>query len=443
MHTPDQKNLLKRFFNALPPHAQGGSDVSQIYVARSQDSAHDPVATLHQHIEWSEKCGAYSFSGLRGSGKTTELNRFITECNNMGLAAFYCNAGDYLNLNDPKLALPQLLLTVLAGLTDDFKRRYGKDLLDETILQRVGRLLQKDVEVRTKLKAGVKAPVGIEAGVEFDVTLKDNPDFKKRLIEFASASGEFYAEARAFAQQAATAIRQATQKDKIVLVVDSLEGISAPSGDEQTLFDSLKELFYSDPEKLYFDAISVVYTAPPYLHAILPGVSTGFTCSLSLPNFKVMQRPQNGDCAPHQSGIDQMVEIVARRFPEWPDALAKPVLEHLAWLSGGNARRYFELIRNTLLNAALAQSDLPIAQLDAGPVLQAISKASEPLQWLNAPDRLWLERFKQHTENPSEYITDLASDLPSIIRLFDHSLVLNYQNGSVWYQVPPLVRDHV
>ena len=38
---------------------------------------------------------------------------------------------------------------------------------------------------------------------------------------------------------------------------------------------------------------------------------------------------------------------------------------------------------------------------------------------------------------------DLAKDLPSIIRLFDNQLVLSYMNGSVWYQVPQLVRDHV
>lgn len=46
-------------------------------------------------------------------------------------------------------------------------------------------------------------------------------------------------------------------------------------------------------------------------------------------------------------------------------------------------------------------------------------------------------------DNPSGHIKDLAADLPPIIRLFDHSLVLDYQNGSPWYQVPPLVRPYV
>ena len=39
-------------------------------------------------------------------------------------------------------------------------------------------------------------------------------------------------------------------------------------------------------------------------------------------------------------------------------------------------------------------------------------------------------------------IENLQKDLPAIIRLFDHSLVLDYRNGEAWYQVPPLVRRY-
>ena len=70
-------------------------------------------------------------------------------------------------------------------------------------------------------------------------------------------------------------------------------------------------------------------------------------------------------------------------------------------------------------------------------------EAAQPLQWLTGPDREWLKRFMGNGDNPSGHIKDLAVDLPPIIRLFDHSLVLDYQNGSPWYQVPPLVRQHV
>ena len=138
-----------------------------------------------------------------------------------------------------------------------------------------------------------------------------------------------------------------------------------------------------------------------------------------------------------------MVQILDHRFKDWPQALARPVAEHLAWMSGGNVRRFFSLIRTVTTKAALSRAILPVDQPDAPSVQHAISEAARPLQWLTGPDRLWLKRFMEDSNNPSEHIQNLAADLPSIIRLFDHSLVLDYQNGSVWYQVPEIVRGHV
>ena len=79
--------MLKDFFNALPESAQGGADVSRVYVNRSPDDEHDPVANLKQYIQWEPRTGGcYLFSGLRGAGKTTELNRLVTELRQDGKA---------------------------------------------------------------------------------------------------------------------------------------------------------------------------------------------------------------------------------------------------------------------------------------------------------------------------------------------------------------------
>ena len=72
--------LLKQLFNALPDSAQGGADISGIYVNRSPDNEHDAVANLHQFISWAPgSSDTYLFSGLRGAGKTTELSRLVAE----------------------------------------------------------------------------------------------------------------------------------------------------------------------------------------------------------------------------------------------------------------------------------------------------------------------------------------------------------------------------
>ena len=127
MSNPKQ---LQDFFNALPESAQGGTNVAGIYVNRAPDDQHDPVANLKQYIQWEPGTGGcYLFTGLRGSGKTTELNRLLCELGADGIAAYYCDASAYLNLNDPQLGLTDLLMTVLAGLADAVRQQIGTDYL--------------------------------------------------------------------------------------------------------------------------------------------------------------------------------------------------------------------------------------------------------------------------------------------------------------------------
>lgn len=433
-------DVLANIFNALPDSAPGGANEPDTYVSRATSPEYDAVANLKQYVEWAPVSNeTYLFSGLRGSGKTTELNRLIAELRADGVAAYYCDASAYLNLNDPQLGLAELLMTALAGLEDATRRAFGAPVLEDTIWQRIKRVLNSDVEIKPSLKLESSG-----VGIEVETTLQENPDFRRQLVDFARQNSRFYDEATKYADEVAKKIRERTQCTKIVLVVDSLERLSAPTGDEAKLFDSLKEVFFNDPARLRFQSFSVVYSAPPYLHAVLPNVGSGFSQCVTLPNFKVIERPEGGsEPLRNVEGIEKMVDIVARRFPAWEHAFGRPVLEHLAWMSGGNVRRYFSLVRAAARKAALSRAELPVVAPEAASIAHAVSEAAQPLQWLTAKDRIWLGHFMRDSTNPSAHIQDLASDLPSIIRLFDHSLVLDYQNGSVWYQVPQLVRAHV
>jgi len=435
-----EPELLKALFNALPDSAPGGDLSLAHYVNRASDPEVDSVANLLQFIDWAPQSNqTYLFTGLRGAGKTTELNRLVGELRRKGISAYYADASTYLNLNDPQLSLPELLMASLAGLADAVRRDLGSDFLKDSIWQRTKRLLQSDVEVKPTLKVEVE---GVELAVE--ATLKENPDFRKELNRFAQSSSAFYSEAVSFAKVVTDLIRDRTHSRKVVLVVDSLERLSAPTGDEAALFDSLKQVFFNDPQRLQFPGFSVVYSAPPYLPAVLPGVSGGFSQCVSLPNFKVMDRPAAGqEPARNEEGIGQMLRIVTQRFPDWERVMSRGVLAELAWLSGGNVRRFFSLVRGVARKAALSRSVLPLVDVAASPVLHAISEASQPLLWLNAEDRRWLQHYIDDSQGAAAHIEDLNKDLPSIIRLFDHSLLLDYRNGEVWYQVPPMVRRHV
>lgn len=438
MTSSSSSNGLKNLFNSLPDSARGGDLGDEYYVNRAQHTPDiDPVAMLLRFIDWSPVCNnTYLFSGLRGAGKTTELNRLVRELRAQGVAAYYCDVSTYLNLNDPKLSLPDLLMAALAGLADAVRHDLQEDILkdSDSLWARIKRTLHSDVQFKSSLTAGA---------VKIEATLKEHPEFRKQLNAFAESSNAFYEEASKFAEELATRIKEKKSTQKIVLVVDSLERLSAPTGGEKDLFNSLKQVFFNDPARLRFPSFSVVYSAPPYLHAVLPNVDSGFTQSVSLPNFKVMQQPTaDKPCAQYEQGIAQMVQILNRRFAHWPQVMSETVLKELAWLSGGNVRRYFKLVRGVAMKAALSQTVLPIDKADAEPVVHAINEEKQPLQWLNAEDLRWLRLYVRKHCSTAPPIQNLDKDLPSIIRLFDHSLMLDYRNGERWYQVPPLIHDH-
>jgi predicted AAA+ superfamily ATPase len=100
----DTRSLLRDFSRALPLQLLSTEFLGEKYVNRTTDKIRDPVLNLRAAIrnESEEDNGCYLFSGLRGSGKTTELKRLIAELRGEdGIHAYYCDASDYLDLNDP------------------------------------------------------------------------------------------------------------------------------------------------------------------------------------------------------------------------------------------------------------------------------------------------------------------------------------------------------
>ncbi len=444
------EDLLKSFFQSLDfNHPLTIEEIPSKHVNRSPEATKDPVSLIENCLEWEETGNAFIFSGLRGSGKTTELKRLMHSLQGKGIATFYCDAGDYLNLNDPQLSQSEVLLCAMVGLAKDYERQYNKNELQDSILQRIRRTFASDVVINTKIKA---EPGGI--GAEFDFSLKENTEFKKQLIDFSRSSRRFQEEIQKYAKELVQRIKSETSCKQFVLIVDSLERLGSPTGEELQLFYSLRDIYYTSPDDLRFPSMSVIYTAPPFIQTVVPNVQQAFSHYFMLPNFKVVKRLSNDDqnsCdlaskSPqddrNQEGIAQMVEIISKRFPDWDRVIERDTLEHIAWMSGGNARIFMRMLRNLARYAKLAGTATPIA-LDAEPVNMAVEEEAAPMRALTIPDREWLSQFNKNNDNPVQHIRDIQVDFPIISRLFNHSLVLNYQNGTVWYSIPPLARPYV
>ena len=279
---------VKTFHNKFLDTAYRDEAIDNYYVQRATEKDHDCVAKIKQALDWADTPGCYLFSGHRGAGKTTELKRLMQALEDSDIAAFYCDVGNYLDLNNPDKAQTELVLAVLAGLGDALKQKYGAEALQESIWERISSTLQAAVEVDPKLKV---------PGAEIKLSLQKNNSLKREVIRFTEQSTQFDQEAKEFATELCQIIQEQSGRQKIVLIVDSLERLSAPRGEEQTLFNSLKSLFFNHPARLALDDINLIYTVPPYINAVLPNVSAYYADTFYLPNFKVIDKPEAGQQA--------------------------------------------------------------------------------------------------------------------------------------------------
>ena len=153
----------------------------------------------------------------------------------------------------------------------------------------------------------------------------------------------------------------------------------------------------------------------------------------SLPSVHVFK---NRSREPSEAGLGIMEQIIARRHPDWPAIVTRDALRRLALSSGGDLREFFRLIRICLTRAAAPGTALPI-----GPrVLEhAETLVRNEMLPLAGEDLQWLKRIGA-TKDAS---LDAVKDLPVLARYFETKLVLNYRNGSDWYDVHPLLRDQV
>jgi hypothetical protein len=441
MATREQTATLRAFFNAIPlqvPIVREGGMAAVPYVPGLHSSeGRDPVGELATNISFNEAAAAYLFTGHRGSGKTTELLRLRKELSDQGCTAFYVDMVDYLNETSP-LSIADLLVTLLGALSDAYNRKYQQHPLARGYWERF-----KDFLTRTDVtvsEAGVSVP-GELASLDVKLAMKSNPTFKQKVKDKLDTSlQDFIKDARAFADEVVGEVRK--QEDdaarKVVLIVDSLEKIRGSGTSAQQIYDSINDTFHGNAANLRFSTLHVVYSVPPTLPLIAPGIGALYSGGLwGLPQVKVEATPGESGAGwqrrdRHPDGLNKMLQVVQARFQQWSQVCSQEQLEELAHASGGNLRVFFLLIQRVLLKAP--RVTVPLA--DHTLIEQAKDDVRADMQ-LTEEDQAWLRKVRDTHSSGLDRMTNLAT----LGRLCDNLLILDYRNGRPWFDVLPLVRE--
>lgn len=423
---PSTREDLKKLYNSLADRVLEPGD--PVYVAQVNQDGADAVEEIATEVDWQQGGGVCLFTGQRGTGKSTELKRLKKRLEKLGAVVFYADLAEFMLLTK-EVEISDFLISVAGAMSEQVAQRYGKSPGDIGYWERFQKFLQTKVEFTeftTKL-----GPTDIKAA------LKSDPDFKRRVQEAARGHvAQLVQEAHGFLAESVNFVRQQEHDSdrKVVLLIDSVERIRGVGNEAMAVYESVRNLFFGHAEHLRIPLLHIVYTIPPYLSVLAAGAGTlmGGAVARRLVSTHIFEdRSRNED----KNGLAVLRQVIAARYPGWDKLFTQDALDKLATSSGGDLREFFRLIR-LCLPAVRDDSQLPLTVEAVKPAENAARNEMLPIP---ADHLAWLQRItKTH-----DTCLEKDADLPVLAHFLDNRLVLNYRNGSDWYDVHPLLREVV
>ena len=396
------------------------------YVSLQDLRGDDHMVPILDCIELTGPSSCQLFSGYKGTGKSTELLRLKQMAEEQGYQVLMSNAQEYHDLFHP-LAIEELLVILAGAFGEATATVVGKDVIKEGYWGRFLDFLSRDVEIDALKIPGTDLKVAIAHGKPFWA------EIRKRLSQ---TLGKLRDHCHAFIVECLAHLRRhAPDAEGVVFIFDSLERLMGPEDRFRETMDSVVRVFSQYAEFLHLPDCHVVYTVPPYVQMLASELDGRYDRQLHiLPAVKVLE--PGPDIVPHKPGTRQMMRIVDRRVPiKQLFGDRSDLAETLCVQSGGHLRTLLLFLRELLVRAR--RSGLPADEHDLKAVLQTFGESVEQAVRVEGAHLL----FQVLKTGRIDHVKD--EDLALLARYMDTQVVLCYRNGGGWYEVHPLVRDHV
>ena len=292
------RSALRKMFSTLRPEPLEPGDERYEPIYRSQPET-DPVEILIRSVEYSEHESRLLFSGFRGAGKTTELYRVRQRLQDQGYVVVFADYLDYLD-DSEEVGISELLIVLAGGFSDSLSEGYQLNIGTDSYWDRIVHWL-KTTDVNLK-------EMTVKSGAEFKLELKSAPTFRQAVAQALSTRvGELYKQVRTFFAEAVHSIRAQRGEDvEIAYIFDSLERVQG-ARNEQQVMRSVESLFSNYLNLLAIPNVHAIYTVPPWIKFVLPGLETHF-----LPCVSMWQNDQTRTVC--REGFQAMELILEKRL---------------------------------------------------------------------------------------------------------------------------------
>jgi hypothetical protein len=416
---------LSKFIRAV-------QDTKPLDIAQSQDrsryierlhGSRDALSYLKSEISHREGDGVYLLTGQIGSGKSTELLRLKTQLEGPRCKVYYCDLGDWLNLNAP-IDLASMLL----GMIGSWIEKVGSTHGHRSPIQRL-----TDFVTRTNLTiTGIDLGGDIKvAKAQIKLALQTDQVFRARLEETLRLNmTNFVSQARDFVSELVADI--CPNGEKCVLIADSLEKIRGYGVDAEKVYESVERLFLSEGAALHLPGVHVVYSVSPFLLSQNPQLPSilGQGVVVNMPSIHVFQKRSS---ALDAEGVKQMTALLTARYANWESFISQSCLQQIIHDCGGDLRDYLRAVKVFLLEREADET------IDSSQLLGVVRSQIAPPKMIPTAHIAWMARLER-SHDP-----ELDDKIDNIVfqRYLATKHVLAYLNGDAWYAVHPLLRDWI
>lgn len=419
----------KKYYNrcnpseALPPDDERNLDIDGFGTESVRGA--NWVSRLATAIELSDQPVCQLFTGLPGSGKSTELRRLAARLQapqGAHLLPVIVDGDNSLDLTN-EIDIPDIIAAILYGVEKTVLEAEGKDpaaALENGYFVRLWTwLTQTEVEL-AKTEYAIPG-----SGAKLVAEMRSRPTLRQRVrATLAAHLSSFLEEAREELLRLELRAKQCGYNG-IAVIFDSLEKLRGSSQNWTDVLASAERVFSSGAPYLRLP-VHVLYTVPTALIN-----RTLFKDVLFIPMIKLCDRAD----VPWPDGYAAARELVRRRLPddiagEVFGELAEARIRDLIRWSGGYPR---ELVR--LLQSALAQERLPLGENDFQRIFNELKDAyrkvvpADAFAWLA---KIAHERYYTVEEEKQRQIAD---------QMLLNNVVLRYVNANDWYALHPAVAE--
>ena len=272
--------------------------------------APDVVRQLARDVSWVQPPSVAFFSGFRGAGKSTELNRLRNELTDSGFAVAKFDVEQYLDIRFP-ITAAQLVFAMTGGIWQACRDQgwVGAHEDPQSPFRRLW-----DWCRGVSVEAGVKftAPMPEWSPVDFEAHLRLDPTFRAQLDEFLRArSVELTAKANEFLADLDDRVRthfidQGREWLGMVVIVDSLDHARSETS-FTAVRTAIREVFDLQLPLVRFERFRTVFCIPPYINPAAGTVRRIF-------NVKVYDRGSDR----FQPGVDALDRARRQALPPRP-----------------------------------------------------------------------------------------------------------------------------